>query len=195
MATAAHTMGEIASSSSEIRALMGRLDGRSHEISKVVTTIREISENTNLLALNAAIEAARAGEQGRGFAVVAGEVRRLAEHTRSATEEIAGMVAGIQQETASTTAAIESSRSSIEDGRLRTEEAHQMLTEIIQRASQTESSPKAPPRPLVNNPPPAKRLPTMPRKWLNWPPCLSPPLKKWPRQARAFVPPPACSAR
>lgn len=139
MATAAHTMGEIASSSSEIRALMGRLDGRSHEISKVVTTIREISENTNLLALNAAIEAARAGEQGRGFAVVAGEVRRLAEHTRSATEEIAGMVAGIQQETASTTAAIESSRSSIEDGRLRTEEAHQMLTEIIQRASQTES--------------------------------------------------------
>jgi methyl-accepting chemotaxis protein len=139
MAGAAETMGIIALSSSTIRELMGRLDGRSQAISKVVTTIREISENTNLLALNAAIEAARAGEQGRGFAVVAGEVRRLAEHTRSATEEIAHMVESIQQETAGTAVAVESSRASIEDGQKKTEEAHQMLMRIIQHASQTET--------------------------------------------------------
>ena len=139
MALANETMSEIASSSTAIGDLMLRLDDRAREIGKVITAIREISENTNLLALNAAIEAARAGEQGRGFAVVAGEVRRLAEHTRAATEDIAGMVTGIQQETASTTLAIKASQASIEDGRLRTEEANQLLGLVIQRADHTAS--------------------------------------------------------
>ncbi len=139
MISATQTMGEISESSLTIHELMARLDERSQEISKAVTVIREISESTNLLALNAAIEAARAGEQGRGFAVVAGEVRRLAEHTRAATEEIAGMVASIQQETINTTAAVEASRERIETGRSRTEEARELLSEIINRANQTET--------------------------------------------------------
>jgi methyl-accepting chemotaxis protein len=139
MSRANETMSQIASSSTTIGDLMIRLDSRAQEIGKVITSIREISENTNLLALNAAIEAARAGEQGRGFAVVTGEVRRLAEHTRTATEEIAGMVTSIQQETASTTCAIKASQASIEDGRLRTEEADQLLELVIERADQTAS--------------------------------------------------------
>jgi methyl-accepting chemotaxis protein len=138
MAHAAKTMDDVAAASESIHTLMGQLDSRSQEISKVVIVIREISENTNLLALNAAIEAARAGEQGRGFAVVAGEVRRLAEHTRQATEEIASMVESIQQQTGSTITAVEASRTNIEQGRQRTEEAHEMLSQIIQRASRTE---------------------------------------------------------
>jgi methyl-accepting chemotaxis protein len=138
MQAAARTMERISSATSSVAEKMTELARRSEEIGKVVTVIQDISEQTNLLALNAAIEAARAGEHGRGFAVVAGEVRRLAERTRSATEEIAGTIGSIQHETRQTLDLMAESHQAVDSGIGETSRARQSLEAIIGSSREVE---------------------------------------------------------
>ena len=81
----------------QILGQVSELGDISDRISAMVGTIRKIASQTNLLALNATIEAARAGDAGRSFAVVAGEVRKLAEDSRAATESIDQIVTEVRE--------------------------------------------------------------------------------------------------
>lgn len=100
---------ELADQVSAASGIISELESNTQSINQILSTIREIAEQTNLLALNAAIEAARAGEQGRGFAVVADEVRVLSQRTHGSTEEIRNMIETLQNNTKLAVNSMESS--------------------------------------------------------------------------------------
>jgi len=80
-----------------IAATMAGLAERTLQVGEIITSVKDLAEQSNLLALNASIEATKAGEHGRGFAVVALEMRNLAEQSRQAAVQIRAILQEIQR--------------------------------------------------------------------------------------------------
>lgn len=146
LTAAQQAMHGIQSSTQSLSQEVESLAQMSYQIGDIVQTIKGIAEQTNLLALNAAIEAARAGEHGRGFAVVAEEVRKLAESSATATNEIQNIISQTQERTNVLAQVIEGADKAVKDGVessvVAFETVNKVLTSIDKIAVQARSAAK-----------------------------------------------------
>lgn len=117
---------------SQVKEDVKDLEKNSAEIKKFVAIIADIAEQTNLLSLNASIEAARAGEAGRGFSVVAEEIRKLADGSHQAADEINKLVATIEKQTNETVGIAMKAEKTVEEQAQSVEAIKQAFHQIYQ---------------------------------------------------------------
>jgi methyl-accepting chemotaxis protein WspA len=127
------TMRQVKEAAGTINAKLAVLNEKAGNITRVVTTITKVADQTNLLSLNAAIEAEKAGEYGRGFAVVATEIRRLADQTAVATYDIEQMVKEIQSAVSAGVMGMDKFSEQVGRGMQQVQEVSGQLSQIIQQ--------------------------------------------------------------
>ncbi|MDF2627262.1 MAG: methyl-accepting chemotaxis protein [Symbiobacteriaceae bacterium] len=124
-----------------VLAAASRVEGLSASlghVDEILQLISEIADQTDLLALNAAIEAARVGEHGKGFAVVAGEVRRLAERSRRAANDIGERVGALRAEAGQVVATMGAGTQEVHIGTGLAREAGESLERILKAVAETQ---------------------------------------------------------
>jgi len=121
-------------------AQVRELNTSASEINKFVVSVSRIAEQTNLLSLNAAIEAARAGEAGRGFAVVAGEVRKLADQTQAAADDVVKMTESVTTRVLATSKAMEQGVTQVGEIERVSRELDSALSTILAAAERTRAA-------------------------------------------------------
>ena len=142
-AQAAETRDKLERAREDILASSERtlsLTDRVRDITKILSMINDLADQTNLLALNAAIEAARAGEAGRGFAVVADEVRRLADRSKTLAADISQITANVQVETNATVLAMDKGAEQLKDGLVLMEQVAEASSGIRLATQQQQSA-------------------------------------------------------
>jgi len=109
-------MSIIGERTEQIQKTITNLTLSNEQIRDIIKFIRGLAAQTNLLALNAAIEAARAGEHGRSFTVVAAEVRKLAEQSHEASQQISSLIHKNQDNINSTVSAMNAAANDVQEG-------------------------------------------------------------------------------
>ncbi|SFU79565.1 methyl-accepting chemotaxis protein [Clostridium sp. DSM 8431] len=109
-----NTVSDIRNNIDKVVASMNMLLTKNQQVSEILVTLNDITEQTNLLSLNASIEAARAGEAGKGFAVVAEEVRTLADSSKEFTTQIDGLLSEFSETIEAVTTAVKNQKTAID---------------------------------------------------------------------------------
>jgi len=124
------SLSEITDGMATSTGAVKKLEAKSKEIGEITRSISSIAEQTNMLALNAAIEAARAGEYGKGFAVVADEIRKLAEQSAKASDNISRLIGEVQNETSLTADSMNVGMKKLQEGTAIVNQALNSLQEV-----------------------------------------------------------------
>ncbi len=123
-------LGVVNSVMQEITQMVESLSTRARQMTDIVNTITDISDQTNLLSLNASIEAARAGESGRGFSVVAEQIQKLADNSKNSAEEIQKIISEVQDSTVKMEDEMHQGLMQLEKGNIIAEETKRSFGEI-----------------------------------------------------------------
>ncbi len=138
--SAIDSLKQIEEQAGNLSRIVDDLGNSTTQIGAIVEVINDVADQTNLLALNAAIEAARAGEHGRGFAVVADEVRKLAERTGKATDEIVAIIASLQKKSEAASEAMKQTAEEVVRGREHGQKSLDILDKIVDSGSEVQKA-------------------------------------------------------